>query len=572
LIARRARQRIAFIGMWLFALTALLLPPAWVIERLIGPQPSDPVPLLVGVLLFKVCLAIDGLLAFYYWRRLRRGATAADGRGTVLGLPTDDGMPGRHFKEHFLLVTVLIFGLILRSLRLNTDLWLDELASLVSYVQHPLGRILSTYLSANQHLLYSILAHISIKTFGETATALRLPAVLFGVAGLWALDYFAQRVASRKEALLATLLFAVSYHHIFFSQNARGYSAFLFFSLLGTGLFLRALATNHTHHWAAYVAVMVLNLANHPNALLIFLSHIATYGLLLVFKHGKSKPAPALTRRVLWVAALIGFFTVHAYALIIPEMFTYYATADRTGVGWSLASADFLKELARGVQLGFGTWLAAALLLLVCTCGLASYLRNDFWVVIMLALPGVFGVASVWLMRVGTYPRFFLFALPIALLMFVRGARVIGRAVATWWLISKPARVERAIVTTLLAGAVLASGLSLIPYYRTPKQDYTGALAFVKATRRPADSIVAVDLAAVGCRYYSPDIRAANTVSELERIRAEGQPVWLLYTFPRSLRARFPQLATYIEEHYTIVRTFAGTVGDGEIFVCHNKE
>ena len=77
--------------------------------------------------------------------------------------------------------------------------------------------------------------------FGDGPAALRLPAVLFGVASIAALYLFARRVTTVREALVAAALMTVSYHHIWFSQNARGYSALLFWTLVSSWLFARAL-------------------------------------------------------------------------------------------------------------------------------------------------------------------------------------------------------------------------------------------------------------------------------------------------------------------------------------------
>jgi 4-amino-4-deoxy-L-arabinose transferase-like glycosyltransferase len=88
--------------------------------------------------------------------------------------------------------------------------------------------------SANQHVLYATLANISVAVFGATEAAVRLPAVLFGVAAIFALYYLARILTSESEALWATALLTVMYHHIWFSQNARGWTGVVFFSLLGS--------------------------------------------------------------------------------------------------------------------------------------------------------------------------------------------------------------------------------------------------------------------------------------------------------------------------------------------------
>ena len=49
------------------------------------------------------------------------------------------------------------------------------------------GADLSTFSEQNQHFLYTLLAHAPSVLFGESAWALRLPAVFFGIGSIWAL-------------------------------------------------------------------------------------------------------------------------------------------------------------------------------------------------------------------------------------------------------------------------------------------------------------------------------------------------------------------------------------------------
>src|SRR5579859_2872359 len=74
-------------------------------------------------------------------------------------------------------LTVIAFAL--RVWHLNSCLWFDEVLTLLDYVRPPLRSIVTNFESQNQHMLFSILAHFSIRTFGESAWAVRLPAVVF---------------------------------------------------------------------------------------------------------------------------------------------------------------------------------------------------------------------------------------------------------------------------------------------------------------------------------------------------------------------------------------------------------
>src|SRR5438067_801062 len=125
-----------------------------------------------------------------------------------------------------------LLALALRVWRLDSCLWLDEILTMVYFARPPAGEIISSFPNQNQHMLYSLLAHFSIRWFGESAWALRLPAVLFGAATVPALFLAGRRMLGTKVALFSCALLTVSYHHIWFSQNARGYTGLVFFTLI----------------------------------------------------------------------------------------------------------------------------------------------------------------------------------------------------------------------------------------------------------------------------------------------------------------------------------------------------
>ncbi|MBI1746351.1 MAG: glycosyltransferase family 39 protein [Acidobacteria bacterium] len=564
-------------------LAALLIRPEALIKALAGEAPPNFAHLRRGAQLFKLCLALDGLILLT-WTLVRTSkvvrmtaagrAAEMEGRSPPIGrlaslfpAPADSRL-SRVVATRWLL-GLLMAGTILRLINLNNDLWLDEIGSLIGYMRYPFGQIVCSYSSANQHLLYSLLAHAGLRLFGETPVAIRLPAVLFGVAGLWSVYRLARLTESRTDALFVVALMTVSYHHVFFSQNARGYTLFLGLSLISMVLFVRALLTNRTWLWTAYALITVLNMVNHLNAVFVFLGQIGTLALIGLMQRREPAALGLRLKRALAASLLIGFFTFHVYALSLPEMINYFATADRTAVGWPLLSLDFFKETVKGLQLGFSSGLAAIGVLILGLYGTAQYLRRHFYICVLFALPSLLGVAGVGLLNVGAYPRLFLMALPIGLLMLVRGACGLSEGLAHHLRFRSAATAG---VGVIVAGAVVVSALALVPYYRMPKQDFTGALSFIEAIRVDSSSVAAADLASFCAQYYNPAVRAINSPGDLERLLREGRPVWLLYIFPASMKLRQPALYQYIEEHFTLIRQFPGTVGDGTVYVCRNKE
>src|SRR5262245_4714243 len=147
------------------------------------------------------------------------------------------------------LCSILGVAFTLRLIKLDSALWFDEIATLVEFVRLPTMQLLTTLTSMNNHVLYSLEAKATIAVFGESAWSLRLPAMLFGVASIWALWWLARRLVTASEANMAALLMAVSYHHIWFSQNARGYTGLMFWSLIGSALFIRGITQPGWRAW-----------------------------------------------------------------------------------------------------------------------------------------------------------------------------------------------------------------------------------------------------------------------------------------------------------------------------------
>lgn len=299
------------------------------------------------------------------------------------------------------LTFLLVLGALLRIIRLGSDLWLDEIGTLDAYLRSPLRVIIRTYISSNQHLLYSILARISVDLFGESAWSIRLPAVLFGIGGIAALYYTGRVMTREREALLAAAFLTVSYHHIWFSQDARGYSAMVFFSLLGTGFLLRAQLGSDSRFWVAYVAAMTLGSVALLNTFFVVLGQLCA--VLAVWASKRATRTTLLPGTMLSCSGAIAILALLSHSLMLGQMIHYYRTVDRTGLGYSNL-ASFLPVVASGLRSGVGL---AALLVLgaLMFAGWLSYWRQTPLVAAILVLPGLLNIAALIFLHIGAYPR-----------------------------------------------------------------------------------------------------------------------------------------------------------------------
>jgi hypothetical protein len=531
-----------------FVLAGTVVSPAWIVAGL--GVPATPARL-TGALLFKVGLVALGVMvaALGWWQR--RILVAAP-------LSRPAAMPSRAALAG--LSGVVVIALLLRLYRLEAGLWYDEIVAYVQYARMPFGQLVSTYTSESQHFLFNILAHAAVATLGESASSVRLPAVLFGVGSILALFLFGRRVASTSEALLAAGLMTLSYHHVWFSQNARGYSGLLFFTLLGSWLLLRALDGPRLGPWLAYAAAAALGMYTHVTMLFVVAVHFAV-ALATVIRR---RPDRALAVSMAAAFAVTALLTFQLYALVVPQ-FVGTIGQHTSVVDWKSPLWTVL-ELARGIRVGIAGGLVVAIGSLVFLAGLGSFARRAPVLVVLLVTPPVVGAALVLGMGHPLWPRFFFFALGFVLLVVIRGVIVVGGAAGR--LLHMPAAIRLRLGTVLASGLIVLSAAS-VPAAYAPKQDYQGALAFVEQAKEPGDVVVTVGLATFPYRsLFNVDWDAASSAEQLERIRARAQRTWVVYTIPLHLRFEHPDIMAVLERDFSVVKRFSGTLNGGVLVVC----
>jgi mannosyltransferase len=528
-------------------------------------------------------------------------------------------MPRTTPADRWWLAGICILGLVLRCLNLNSGLWYDEILTVVEFIRLPVSELTSTYTSLNNHVFFSLQAHAAVALFGEHPWVLRLPAVLFGVAGIVAIWALARPASHPWEARISALLLAVSYHHIWFSQNARGYSGLVFWCLLATLLFVRHYENPKLKPWLWYAATVAAAGYTHLTAAFVFAAHGLTFIVLHFLRKRSSPAAPRASGfpRPLLGLALGGLFTVLLHAPMIPQMVGTFskvtATAPRASStapgevgpsdaqkGAAVPTGDTantpkpeatphrtspagaeektnwksplwtVMEVIRSLG-GFGSpiVLAMPLALLLLGVGALSLLRRDpvlVWVH-AIQIPLTLAVLLVAGMRI--WPRYFLVDIGFILICLTRGIFA-----TTEFLVERFAwhktRFGDAEKLAIGAGIVAAAAsLTLLPKnYRAPKQDYGGAMVYVNRERQAGDSVAVVGLANLPYEiYYKPGWTRVNTLAELETLRQREGSTWIVYSFPSHARNNFPEIMKRVQEEFETVRVFEGSLGDGDVTV-----
>lgn len=468
------------------------------------------------------------------------------------------------------------------SLRLNAlevGLSFDEIDTLAHYARRPLREIVSTFDSQNQHLAYSVLARLSFVTLGESAFALRLPAAVLGVLSILAAYRFAVLVADRRESIFVALLLTLSYHHIWFSQNARGYTGLLLFTLLGTEQLVRMLAEpapRGLRRPLAYGAWMALAALTHATAVLIVIAHALVW-LALAWRTRARNVGPNRWQPVLGGVFAASFAFV-GYALVLPQFVETLLAPTLPGVQNEWKSPLWLVTetfagIARGVPGGTITVILACV---VVALGLASYARQSTTLLGLFLAPALVTTAALLATKHNLWPRMFFFGAGFFALIALRG---IVEWVRVFSFAQFPALMQK-LATAALALGCLANGATA-PLAWRPKQDFEGPRTFLAANAAPGDAVVTVGMTTLPYAEYFiepwssvdiPDVARPDperSLAALQAIEAAHPRTWIVFTTPPQLRARQPRVWERIEREYVAQReTFWGTLAGGEVVVA----
>ena len=228
------------------------------------------------------------------------------------------------FKKEFqIILGLIIFAAALRIPTLGSPLIEDEAISFNRYIDVPWQKLIFFYQDTNQHTLFLLISKFFIWVFGETEIIYRLPSFLFGVLSI-PLMYRLGLVMkfSRSAAVLAALLMTLSWPHLKYSMEARGYGITIFVVLL---VIFSAIQLLNNSRWV-WGGVLIgsgfaITMALPSN--LFFLGSLTIFTIMDGwFESEKSR---LNIKKLLWVIIpqLIMFALIAVYFLVIYEQLKY---------------------------------------------------------------------------------------------------------------------------------------------------------------------------------------------------------------------------------------------------------
>ncbi len=441
------------------------------VEQLGGIIPSATVR---GAECFRIALACGSfLIPLCVWWMERRCAELP-ARRTIRALPTS----ARAWRG---LLLILALGALLRFALAQQSLWYDEISAFLSFAIEGPGVIFGSYAVPTNHVPQTLATWFVWNATGSMSNiALRMPAILAGIAAIPVTYALSASVWGRRAALLGAWLVAVAPIPLLSSTEARGYS----FVVLGALTAALALARIERAHRAADYALFAVACAfaawSHPVAIVVAIA------ALLV----------GLWRdRTLAIAAVLA--GVLAALLLSPLVGDVLAT--RVDYTHTLTDQPTLfsregYEAFVGLTLSWSGWwrLPEVTLVVLMIAGAVWIVRDGRAstrraraTMLPFALAFAIAIGASLLLGTWIYARFLLFALPIGVLAITATSRMIDSR-------------ARLLPFVLIAFATADS-----PLLRTPKQPIEDAVRLVAKERAPSDAVATVGLADNAVGFYA---------------------------------------------------------------------
>lgn len=474
--------------------------------------------------------------------------------------------------DRLALGAIMALALALRLPVMTGPLWFDEIVTVQTHLTSGWGEMLSSY-SMNHHYLHNLAAKLSMSLFGEAPWSIRLPALIFGLLGIWAMWRLALDLGGRLPALGTALLMALSYHHIWFSTNARGYTGLALFSTLGVLYFLRGLRSGRRADWIRFAACLAATIFTHLTGAFLYLT-LGLVWLALILLRARTGTLERATVTGPLVGFLLGgFVTLALYAPVVPSLLAEVSGVAKTSAGDPMQEyQNPFWTIYEGLRTGLGNagvlavmvgLLAGALIL----CGAMALRRRA-----PLFAPIVFGhvaLTVLLLLAVGMriWPRFFFTDIPFLLFLIVMGTGL----VCGWFAARLPARLGAPLFPLAILAMALVSAPLAARNYGAPKQDLAGAYGAVELARVPGERVFAISYSGeIFSGYFGADWGTIWTEEEYRAAAAQPGPLTIVVTFPARNLREYPAIEADLQAGRLTERTvLPGTLGDGYVLILH---
>lgn len=177
-------------------------------------------------------------------------------------------------KKHYQLILILLLAAALRInlLLVRGTWWFDEMFS-VHYSTLPWGESFKYWLLETNPFLYNLVLRGWIFVFGQGETTVRVPSIIFALLTIVLIYYLAQKLISKRAAVVATLIISLSGIHLFISSETRTYAMFVLLTTISFCWFIKIFIEQKTSRatWILYFFTQLLLLYSHLTALVVII-------------------------------------------------------------------------------------------------------------------------------------------------------------------------------------------------------------------------------------------------------------------------------------------------------------
>ena len=268
------------------------------------------------------------------------------------------------------LILILVIAAALRLWGLGAkSLWLDEIMTVEKASMSYAGMIDEIRGHDAHPPLFQTIEWLFLRVGRSDAWA-RLPSALAGIAGVWLASLIARRLFSRRAGTVAAILMALSYFHIYYSQEARLYALITTLFLAQTYVLLVLIGKRGSAGWGGWAGYGLLALASLYTYVLSIL-FIGALGALYLWLTWRRQPqfAPLIVVHVIVAMLFLPWLPVLRQRTDLLRV-SIQQNADAAGrptlgdlttgaASWAFGPADWDKVAPAGPLLGICVSVAA---------------------------------------------------------------------------------------------------------------------------------------------------------------------------------------------------------------------
>ena len=250
------------------------------------------------------------------------------------------------------LLCVVLVGSAARLYHISRAMRHDEAYMYLRFASRPLAVAMSTF-DVGNHVLNTILVHVSSALLGNHPWVIRLPALLFGILSIVVLYALARAVYNKHAGLLAAGLLSSSYAYVLFSVNGRGYTLLAVLFMVALGLARHLSRSASIGAWALFAVVSALGFYTIPQMLYPY-GVVVTWLLLSIMAHATGIERRSLLLQLGGAIIVTGVLVGLLYSPIVIVSGLHTLVGDRHAQPGNLS--DVVHKILPYLQMLWQTW------------------------------------------------------------------------------------------------------------------------------------------------------------------------------------------------------------------------